>query len=345
MAQAVQQRSCGKSGPIALLAFAVLVLPINPLAAQVNDSRDDGGEAFYDAILGTPNPYTPQPQDNVFATAYGLEQQAPRSQFTFNGLLPLLVNSNPLALSSGGTTSGELSPLAGITWTTPVGNLPLRFSANARAEVDRFTSEASADFDKIAVSARLQYVDPNNDQAFSPYVVYAPRWDFAPTFASEFSRRQDVNIGFNKTFSFDADSQRVAISASSSADTLWSFGLTAQVQRRFREPLASSWGFFVIPSAFYVISPQWNISGGVEVLYRDFDSINGLDQSDWFIEPLAVIEFVIPETWFGSASNATIFGRPALDFMVAYEKNWSNFDPANYSLWRVGVVLKLGWRT
>ena len=70
-----------------------------------------------------------------------------------------------------------------------------------------------------------------------------------------------------------------------------------------------------------------------------------MDQSDWFIEPLAVIEFVIPETWFGSASNATIFGRPALDFMVAYEKNWSNFDPANYSLWRVGVVLKLGWRT
>jgi len=330
---------------VALFVSAVLAISIDPLAAQVNDSRDDGNEAFHDALLGTPNRYTPQPPTNLFATAPGLEQQAPRPQFTYNALLPILFNSNPLALRSGGVDSAEFSPLAGISWTTPVGDLPLRFTVNARAEVDRFTGETSANFDKIAASFRLQYIDLNNDQAYSPYFVYAPRWDFTPTFDREFSRRQDLNLGFNKVFNFDASFQRVAFSSSSSADTAWSFGLTAFVQRRFREPLESSWGAFVIPSVSYVISPQWNVTAGIEVLRRVFDSNNGFRQRDWFIEPLATLEFVMPGSWFGGDSSATMLGRPALDVMAAYEENWSNFEPASYRIWRTGVVLKLGWST
>ena len=53
---------------------------------------------------------------------------------------------------------------------------------------------------------------------------------------------------------------------------------------------------------------------------------------------------MLPSAWFGSDRNATLLGRPALDFQVAYERNWSNVPAFDYSLWYVGIALKVGWR-
>lgn len=337
-------RHAPRSAIRSALSLAFLGLFIRPLFAQLNDARNDGNEARYDALLSTPNEYTPTPQDNLFATAPGLEQQAPQSQFTANGLLPITFNSNALALPSGGPSSTEISPLAGLSWTTPVANLPLKFTANLRTEFDRFPNAPDAEFDKLATSARLQYVDPDNDQAYSPYFAYAPRVDFTPTFASEFATRHDLNFGFNKTFNFDGNFSRVAFSGSSSGDTVWSFGLTTFFQRRFRDPVPGSFAGFIIPSVSYVISPQWNLSGGFELEHRAFDSVNDFSQKDWFIEPIATLEFVIPSAWFGADRNAVILGRPSLDIQADYEKNWSNLDAANFNVWNAGVTLKLGWR-
>jgi hypothetical protein len=326
------------------LSPALLVSLADRSAAQVSDQREDGNAARNDALFGTPNVNTPSPQTNLFATTPGLEQQARRSQFTITGLVPLFFNSNAEALTTGGTNSAEFSPLLGISWSTPVLDLPLRFTANVRAEVDRYTQAPTVDFDKLAVSGRLQYVDPNNDQAYSPYIAYAPRWDFAPFYKSWRATRQDLNFGVNKTFNYNASFQRVAFSGDTFAETIWSFGVTAIIQRRFRDPAPGSWAAFLVPSTTYVISPQWNLSAGVDIERRAFDSSYGFSQEDWFIEPIVTLEFVFPEAWFGSASNAAIAGRPALDFQVAYEKNWSNLPAANYSAWHAGVALKLGWR-
>src|SRR5262249_44520102 len=188
----------------------LLVSATGRLAAQGRDQHEDANAARYDMMLGTPNVYTPSPQTNLFATAPGLEQQARRSQFTISGLVPMFFNSNAEALTTGGTNSAEFSPILGVSWSTPVFDLPVRFTANVRAEVDRFTQAPSVDFDKLAVSGRLQYVDVNNDQAWSPYFSYAPRWDFAPFYQSWLATRQDVNFGINKIFNYDANFRRVA---------------------------------------------------------------------------------------------------------------------------------------
>ena len=42
--------------------------------------------------------------------------------------------------------------------------------------------------------------------------------------------------------------------------------------------------------------------------------------------------------------NAALLGRPAIDFQMAYERNWSNSPTFDYSAWHVGAALKLGWR-
>ena len=288
-------------------------------------------------MFGTPDRYGTTPQDNIFATTPGLEQQARRSQFTINGLLPMFYNSNAnLAPVNGpaGINSAEFSPILGASWSTPVFDLPVRFTANVRAEVDRFTqgwqpSVAPAQFDKIALSGRLQYIDPTNDQNFSPYFAYAPRFDFDPFFRERFATRQDLNLGVNKTYNFDGVFQRVAFSANTLADTVWSLGVTAFAQRRFRDPEPSSWAFFLIPSVTYVITEQWNVSLGAELTLRTFDPYLGFNENEWFLEPIATLEFVLPSAWFGSDSNATLFGRPAIDLQMAYEQNWSNIAAFN----------------
>ncbi|HMK00361.1 MAG TPA: hypothetical protein VK552_13675 [Reyranella sp.] len=321
--------------------------------AQHSDAHSDGDSARIDAMFGTPDRYGTTPQDNIFATTPGLEQQARRSQFTINGLLPMFYNSNAnLAPVNGpaGINSAEFSPILGASWSTPVFDLPLRFTANARAEVDRFTQApaqaavSAAEFDKIALSGRLQYIDPTNDQNFSPYFVYAPRFDFDPFFRERFATRQDLNLGVNKVYNFDGSFQRVAFSANTLADTVWSLGVTAFAQRRFRDPQPSSWAFFLIPSATYVINEQWNVSFGAELAFRTFDPYLGFTENEWFLEPIVTLEFVLPSAWFGSERKATLFGRPAIDLQMAYEQNWSNIAAFTYGAMHVGAALKLGWR-
>jgi len=331
-----------QSFALAVSSLFLLSLFVVPVAAQVSDSHSDGNELRYDALYGTPNAYTPTGQDNLFATTPGLEQWASRSQFTANGLVPLSFNSNVGFSPSGGNNSAEFDPQAGISWTTPVPGTPLKFTANVRAEFDRFTDESGFEFDKLRVLGRLQYVDQDNDQAYSPYISYVPRWDFTPLFDNNFVTRQDVNIGFNKVFNYDANFERVAFASSTSGDTVWSFGLTSFFQERFRTPSASSFAVVMIPSVSYVISPQWNVSGGFEIERRQFEGNNLSTQRDWFFEPISTLEFVIPSSWLGSAS--TFVGRPALDFQVAYERNWSNLPSDNFTIWHAGAALKLGWR-
>ena len=201
-----------------LIVLATLsgVVVASTAAAQRSDAHEDGNSARTDAMFGTYDRYTLVPQDNIFATTPGLEQQARRSTFTFNVLAPIFYNSNADLTPSGGTAgqnSAEFSPIVGLSWSTPVFDLPLRFTAGVRAEVDRFTQVPSADFDKVALSGRLQYVDPTNDQAYSPYFVYAPRFDFDPFFRERFATRQDLNLGVNKTFNFDANFRARAVLA------------------------------------------------------------------------------------------------------------------------------------
>ena len=69
-----------------------------------------------------------------------------------------------------------------------------------------------------------------------------------------------------------------------------------------------------------------------------------LGDEDWFIEPIATLEFVLPASWFGSDANAALIGRPAIDFQVAYERNWSTLAVFNYEQWTVGAAVKFGWR-
>jgi hypothetical protein len=272
------------------------------------------------------------PLSNLYSTAPGLERQIPASQWRFNILAPIGDNSNAEEIARMGTQTLETTPFGNFSWAAPVGYLPLRVTVNANAESDRYLRAPDGDLDKLGASVRVQYVNPTNDQAFSPYFAIAPRWDFLPTFSDQIFARQDFNLGFNKAFNFDGGFGPIPISSNTSASTVWSFGLTAFVQRRLREPQDSSSPVFVIPSVPYVISKDWNANFAVELLGRWFDPYSvGSSGRDLEALPIGTLEYVLPSFRFGSERMATAFGRPALDFQASYLKVWSSFVSGTFN--------------
>jgi hypothetical protein len=328
----------------ALIVAAAQAKPASAQTANSNAGLQGGQDGMFDAILATPNYKTPVLPDSALATAPGLEQAVPTPQFTLNVLAPALYNSNAQFLSSGGSKTLEGSPLVRLGWASQLFDTPIRVSGAASLETERFVNAPGAAIDYIRTSARAQYINPGNDQDYSPFLSYVPRLDFDPTFANNFATRQDLNLGIDKVFNFDGDFNRVPFSGSSSAATVWSFGFAAGAQRRFRSPAPQSYALFGTPSASYVISEQWNASVSMPITGRWFDTTDGINQRNLTIEPAAVVEYVIPSAWLGGGDTARLLGNPAIDFFAMAERNWSNLSGAAYTQYRAGIFFKTGWR-
>jgi hypothetical protein len=335
-------------------AFAALGLltlaaaPSGAFAQAIGDRSDagvDADQARTDALLGTLNLTTPQPFDNLYSTAPAAEQQVIRPQFRLNGLLPLNWDSNPLELGSGSDPSWGTFPVGNLSAAAPVGDLPFRVSISARSEFKRFFNESDADIDRLTFSGRIQYTDPTNDQAFSPYFAITPRFSYLPTLSDQTEARQDFNLGFNKAWHFDGSFHLVPIAADTSAETVWSFGLTAFAQRRLRQPQLSSDALVLIPSVSWAISKDWNASFAVELLGRWYEADRFGERSrDWETLPIATLEYVIPATLFDSDALANLLGRPAIDLQGSHLKVWSTVPGVSFGQWEASATLKVGWR-
>src|SRR6516162_10092092 len=328
----------------ALIVTAIQAGQANAQTANSNAGLEGGQDGLFDAILATPNYRTPVLPDGGIATAPGLEQAVPAPQFTLNVLAPALYNSNAQFLSSGGSQTLEGSPLVRLGWASQLFDTPIRISGAASMETERFVNAPGAAIDYIRTSARAQYINPENDQDYSPFFSYVPRLDFDPTFANNFATRQDLNLGIDKVFNFDSDFNRVPASSNSSGSTVWSVGFSAGAQRRFRSPAPQSYALFGSPSASYVISEEWNVSVSMPITGRWFDTTDGINQRNLTIEPAGVLEYVIPSTWLGGADSARLLGHPAIDFFAMMKRNWSNLSAAAYTQYRARIFFKTGWR-
>ena len=171
-----RRRRCSRACALSLaLGFAFPAAALAQAAGDRSDAGVDADDARTDALLGTLNLVTPGPVDSLYATAPGAEQQiAP--QFRFNGLVPLNFDSNPLELGSGSDSSWGTFPVGNLSAAAPVGDLPFRVTVTARSEFKQFFNASGANIDRLIFSGRIQYVDPTNDQAWSPYFGVTPRF-------------------------------------------------------------------------------------------------------------------------------------------------------------------------
>jgi hypothetical protein len=335
--------------PACALGLALGVAFPAAALAQAAGGRSDAGtdadDARIDAMLGTLNLSTPQAFGNLYSTAPGEEQQVERPQIRFNVLAPLNFDSNPLELGAGSANSWGTFPVGNLSAAAPVGELPFRVSVSARSEFKRFFNESDADVDRLTFSGRIQYVDPTNDQAWSPYFAITPRFEYLPTFSDQTEARQDFNLGFNKSWHLNSSFEPIPAAADTSAETVWSFGLTAFAQRRLRQPQLSSDALILIPSASWAISKDWNASLAVELLGRWYEPDSAGEAShDWEVLPIATLEYIIPTSLFGSEQFADLLGRPAIDFQGSHLKVWSTVPGVSFNQWEASATLKVGWR-
>ena len=340
-----RRRRCARACALSLaLGFAFPAAALAQAAGDRSDAGVDADDARTDALLGTLNLATPGPVDSLYATAPGAEQQiAP--QFRFNGLVPLNFDSNRLELGSGSDSSWGTFPVGNLSAAAPVGDLPFRVTVTARSEFKQFFNASGANIDRLTFSGRIQYVDPTNDQAWSPYFGVTPRFSYLPTFSDQTEARQDFNLGLQKSWHFDNSFHLIPAAADTSSETVWTFGLTAFAQNRRRQPQLSSNALVLIPSASLAISKNWNASLAVEFLGRWYEPDRfGEASHDWEALPIATVEYVMPASLFGSDETARLLGAPAIDLQVSHLNVWSTVPGVSFNQWGASGTLKLGWR-
>jgi hypothetical protein len=345
IAQAPPDRPGNRCSYRLLLFVAVFLWGNPPLigSAEPGDGSD-AQEARLDAILAMPSADTTAPLTSLYATSPGLEEQLRTSQWRLNLVATGGYNSNGDELATGGTATTQFSPVGYLSWATPLGSLPLRLAVSGFAEGDRYVRISDSNRDRAGLISRLQYVNANNDQALSPYIAYAPRWTFLPAFSELLEGRQDLNIGFNKTFNFDSRLRRVPFSGDSSAATTLSFGLTVFGQRRWREPAVSSDAFVVVPSITYEVSQNWSVSVATEFLGRWYEK-QGSESSwrEFDVLPIGTLEYAIPSSLLGGERIASLLGQPTLDLQASYLRELSDASNASYQQWNALVGVKSGW--
>jgi hypothetical protein len=338
------RRAKTRIGAAFVAAFASLSALPAFAQAQRGDVGSDANDARTDAMFAMPNLSTPAPLDNLYATSPELEAQIPAPRLSASGLLPLGWDSNPQQVQSGGTPTWETSPLANVSLSAPIG-APFRFTATGVGELNNYFSASDVNVQRLGGSARLQYVDPNDDQAFSPYVAIAPRQQWALPESGLNEVRTDFNVGFNKRFNFDGDFQRVAAAPDTSAQTVWSLGLTVFGQVRDRDPRLSSDAVFVIPSLSRVLTPELSAAFAIEFLGRWYEPDRfGEASRDYEAMPIATVEYAIPATLLGGEQMAKILGRPALDVQGSYLKVWSTVPGVTFGQWEAQAAIRMGWR-
>ena len=339
-------------GCASLLGCALGVLAIFPNAAFAQgahantlDAHEDALDAFDAAIYAMPHANDEGPGDSMYATAPAQEARVP-TQFQFRGLLPLGYNTNVEERGNGGSDSGDFWPRGDLSVTAPAGQLPIRLTGSIGAEGENYFAVPSENIQYLRAQLRAQYVDSNNDQAFSPYFAIAPRNTFINGFGTQISARQDFNLGIQKRWNLGSDFQLVPIAGSTSSATALSFGLTVIGQRRERSPQVGSEAIYIIPSVSYEITDDLSVSAEVEALSRWFDgNAAGFERHDYEVVPVATLEYVLPVSFFGGNSDLRRhLGRPAFDLQQGYTHVWSNRADGGFSQSLTRGVLSLRWR-
>src|SRR5580704_14642483 len=207
-----QRSPVGRTMPIAewtALGMAVLLLtaPLPSAIAQTiaanqadtaeQDDRSDRIQDQEDAIDAAQD--TVQVQQDV---AQGVPP-APQ-EFNFRINVPLSYNSNAEEAPSGGPAALGADPEIELGWTRSLTSVPLKITARLRADTDRYADVPRAGEDEASWSVKASYYDADNDQAWAPFVSYKGGTIFDPTFSPWTETRNDLALGFDKFFNFDA---------------------------------------------------------------------------------------------------------------------------------------------
>src|SRR5580658_1588739 len=283
-----------------------------------------------------------QDQENAIDAAQDTDQAeqavppAPQ-EFNFRVNVPLSYNSNAEEAPSGGPAALEADPEIELGWTRSLTSVPLKIAARLTADTDRYATVPQAGEDEASWSVKASYYDADNDQAWAPFVSYKGATIFDPTFSPWTETRNDLALGVDKVFNFDAEFNLLSPSQRSRAVAVWIFGVSAFVQRRLRTPGPDSTALYLAPSATYVLNQDWIVSLFMNTRERWFDTVESptttTSRRDFEMEPVFTIAY-----------DPKLPGAPQIALQASFERRSSNLPDKSWNQWTVGPVLTASWR-
>lgn len=301
----------------------------------------------------------------MLAEAKKAGQAAATPDFTFQLTAPLFYNSNPDAVSSGGSGTIEGNPDLLLKWAKTLGmeQRQWKLSGFADASIDRFAHSMSADGDSTAVNTQLQFISEGYDQDFLPSLGFTETISFQPTFAHSVSSFHDITLRFDKMLNIDAQPKRLSpISEDTSSAAVWSIDLVGSVARRIGDQGTTSRTVIkASPSLTYNptmdtgrglvdgTAAQWSISLSCTAERLISDEQGGVSRRDWYLQPLFTVTYMpalgkFPgEGEYREDKNRSVYGMPTVTLQVAYTRLISTLATAEFKQWQIGPALVLQW--
>lgn len=330
-----------------ILASAALIGLLLPEPADAQ-SRRPGARSRADIRASRTNALAPPEQPAAGAgiapvdpaDAPSAADPVPDTFFALDLLAPLLFNSNAEQFRTRGTAALEATPEARLGFSRRYPGVPMRLGAVADASTDRFGRVPRADTDQVFARLRAQFESGTNDQQAQPFLVWQPT--FIDTHSDPRLRetRHDLAIGIDKQFNFGAGWRRVPPSPDSSGETVWSLGINASLQRRWRQPEPGSLALLVNPSITYVHAPWLSASLEVDITRRWFDRTGDSGRRDWLVIPVLTVEFIPP----AARNGGGWLGSPVLAFQAYFARQASSQPEDRFAQWGAGPVLRTSWR-
>ena len=216
------------------------------------------------------------PYANIFATTPGLEQQARRStvhlQWPRAALLQFQRRTAARAASRATRTRRNSARCWACRGRHRCFDLPFRFTANVRAEVDRFTQVPRPTSTRSRCRPACSTSTHQRSGLLALHRLCAAMGLYAILSATGSHTRQDLNVGVNKIIQLRRRLPTRRLLRRHVGQTVWSFGVTTFIQRRFRDPAPGSWAAIRGPVDDLRHLAQVQLSARRRLERRAFDS-------------------------------------------------------------------------
>ena len=241
--------------------------------------------------------------------------------FSLRLAIPFTYNTNVGNLNSGEQGDFHFTPSARLDWSKTAGEFVL--FARLAADGDSYTEKEESNASTLSGRLGLRY-DGDRFGLLKPYLHYVPIIIYGAGFANHQVTLHNITAGVSAAIKFDATTKLV---------------LDGQITRREASLLVAEQNRFRLGATLSgEFSPDisWAIDPGLSLRHYTGGSADGRKDTN-------ILTIVGVSAALNKAKVDEKKGTPAifLDVNMSFERNFSNRDGKDYSVWDVGPSLTL----
>jgi hypothetical protein len=231
----------------------------------------------------------------------------------------------------GDTGDKHADPDLALEWSRQFSKIKL--STLVAATLERYAKVREANTDTFTASVKAELTDGRSD-LFVPYFQYEQTMGFTPFFRKREDTLHDLALGFTSGIGFGKDWDLIAYSKADEPGRS-SLKFDVQAGRRFADPRDLDRVFIEVNLDFvHTISEQWSVGVTPAFKARWYDNYFGELRRDY--RPSVELKAEWTPGWLTKQ-----LPEAAIEFIVLFERNYSNLADQRYKLWELGPTIIL----